>query len=119
MEDNFKKPSELKPDVVIDIDDVMDTKIKMLHCHTTQMYEWLPWMDGNLDQVPKDECERLKWLTEKQYKRDGKIADRFRKNLIERYGEVRGAKIKCAEAFEISEYGAQIPPEKMSCFFPF
>lgn len=26
------------------------------------MYEWLPWVDSNLDRVPKDPKARKKWL---------------------------------------------------------
>ena len=61
MADGFKKPLPFKPDVVIDTEEYLDEKAKMLYCHESQFFEWLPWLDGELDQVPKDEKGRLQW----------------------------------------------------------
>ena len=38
-----------RPDIAVSIDDVVDKKIDMLDAHVSQMYEWLPWVDGALD----------------------------------------------------------------------
>ena len=46
LSDNFQKPQPFSPDVVIAIDEVIEKKIDMLHCHTSQMYEWLPFKRG-------------------------------------------------------------------------
>ena len=43
--------------------------------------------------------------------RFAKTAARFRKELIERYGEEKGSKIRYAEAYELCPYGTQ-PDEK-------
>ncbi|MGC2198337.1 MAG: hypothetical protein WA628_26945 [Terriglobales bacterium] len=40
------------------IDDVFEKKIDMLDAHVSQFYEWLPWTQGQLSQVPKDREER-------------------------------------------------------------
>src|SRR5438093_2882671 len=53
-EDRFQKPAPFRPDVVIAIDDVWDKKVAGLDAHVSQVYEWLPWVDGKLDSVPKD-----------------------------------------------------------------
>ena len=37
--------------------------------------------------------------------RFAKTAARFRKQLIEQYGQERGSRIRYAEAYEVSEYG--------------
>ncbi|MBR0360704.1 MAG: hypothetical protein IIX21_06315 [Clostridia bacterium] len=42
----------------------------------------------------------------------------FRKELIERYGEERGKKIRYAEAFEVCEYGEKLTDELKEKFFP-
>ena len=34
----------------------------MYHQHTSQMYEWLPFNQGILDQVPAGDKERREWL---------------------------------------------------------
>ena len=47
------------------------------------------------------------------------IADRFRKELKQWYGEERGAAVKHAEAFEICEYGRRPDREELKQLFPF
>ncbi len=119
MSDNFRDPSEFRPDIIIDIDDAVDFKMRMLHCHTSQFYEWLPYLAKTLDQVPESDDERLKWLTEQRAANDIGIADKYRDLLIERYGEERGRNVKHAEAFQISEYGGKLPKEKINEYFMF
>jgi hypothetical protein len=46
-------------------------------------------------------------------------ADRFRKKLIELYGEELGKKVRYAEAFEICEYGRRPNAEQIRMLFPF
>jgi LmbE family N-acetylglucosaminyl deacetylase len=116
--DRFKKPMDFMPDLVVSIDDVMDKKVQMLDCHKSQVYEWLPWSDGILDKVPREQNERYEWLFDRLVKRDEKVADHCRQKLIERYGRETGEHIKCAEAFEISEYGRQMAPEELDSIFP-
>jgi LmbE family N-acetylglucosaminyl deacetylase len=117
MSDGFTHPEAFKPDVVIDIDDVIEKKIDMYHQHTSQMYEWLPFNRGILDQVPKTEAERRAWLGT-QYKSNWD-ATPYRAKLIELYGKDRGSKIKYCEAFEDSEYGTRLTKENMHHYFPF
>ena len=62
MSDGFIHPEPFAADVAIDIDDVIEKKMDMYHQHTSQMYEWLPFNRGNLDEVPKGEKERREWL---------------------------------------------------------
>jgi LmbE family N-acetylglucosaminyl deacetylase len=56
--DSFTQPQPFRSDIVVDIDDVYDKKIDMLDAHVSQVYEWLPWHHGALEQVPKDPAER-------------------------------------------------------------
>ena len=51
-----------RPDIAVSIDDVVDKKIDALDAHVSQVYEWLAWHAGNLDQVPKDPAARKAWL---------------------------------------------------------
>ena len=64
FEDHFQKPAPFRPDVAINIDDTFEKKMDALDAHVSQMYEWLPWVDGKLDSVPKDPVARRKWLAE-------------------------------------------------------
>ena len=64
FQDGFQRPNPFRPDIAVSIDDVIDKKIDMLDAHVSQFYEWLPWVDGNLDKVPKEPAERKRWLRE-------------------------------------------------------
>jgi LmbE family N-acetylglucosaminyl deacetylase len=113
--DRFQRPQPFRPDIAISIDDVFDKKIDALDAHVSQVYEWLPWVDGILDQVPKDKVERKKWLAQM---RTRSIPEDFRKSLVKWYGGDRAAGIKQVEAFEVCEYGLQPKDEDIRRLFP-
>ena len=117
--DDFKKPAPFDPSVVVDIDDVFETKIEILNCHKSQFYEWLPWIGRYENEIPADENGRFQWLSKIKAAQYSELADKYRNKLIERYGEEKGSKVKYAEAFEISEYGAELTSEQLSEYFPF
>jgi len=119
VEDRFSRPSPFAPDVVVDIDPVVEKKVDMYHCHTSQMYEWLPYNMGILDQVPEGDAARRAWLATRQKAQWKKTADRFRAKLVELYGSEKGAKVQHAEAFEVSEYGSMPSKEELALLFPF
>ena len=137
-EDRFKNP-EFKCDVVIDMDEEIDVKLKIADLNVSQVYEWLPYTHGEEDDVPKGKEERFEWLkgmnitsetTDEEIMaaprgaraygvRFAKVAVRFRKELIEKYGEEKGSKVRYAEVFEVSEYGKPITEELKKTLFPF
>lgn len=125
-EDGFSNPA-FKGDFVFDIDDVVDIKMKLADFNESQVYEWLPYTYG--ETVPETPEARFEWLKGMDITADttdeevmaakrgylvrfAKTAARFRKELVERYGEEKGSKVRFAEAFELSEYGSK-PDEKM------
>ena len=108
MPDMFRRPYPLVGDVVIDISDQLDTIIQMLACHTSQVFEFLPFNQGIADQVPGDASARLSWLRQWYVSLIRARADRFRDALIQTYGPQRGERIECVEAFEISEYASPL-----------
>jgi LmbE family N-acetylglucosaminyl deacetylase len=114
--DGFQRPNPFRPDVAVAIDSVVDRKIRGLDAHTSQMYEWLPWVDGILDSVPKEPAARLAWLREQ---RSGKpIADEVRAALRRWYG-ARADAVKDAETFEVCEYGRRPSDADLRRLFPF
>ncbi len=136
--DHFKYPP-FTPDVVVDIDSVIEKKYEMFNCHVSQVYEWLPFTHGELAEVPSDPKERLEWLksprvprdrvlsyeelTAKKYTRhceykEAVYASKYRDELVKRYGE-KGKKVIFAEAYECSEYGTQLNAENVKTLFPF
>jgi LmbE family N-acetylglucosaminyl deacetylase len=115
--DGFIHPEPFKPDVCVDIDDVIEKKMDIYHQHKSQMYEWLPFNSGRLAQVPASDSDRRKWLGETR--KGGSDASPYRNKLIELYGEERGGKIVYCEAFQDSGYGTPLTKENMSYYFPF
>lgn len=99
-QDNFKKPSPFDPTLVVDITDVIDRKMKALACHESQVFEWLPWIEGDTRSIPAGPKERIEWLKA-------------------RWGHVYGRKDQYLEAFEVSEYGGKLTRELAATIFPF
>lgn len=116
FQDNFQRPNPFRPDIAISIDDVAEKKIDALDAHASQVYEWLPWVDGRLEEVPKDPVERKNWLSAQRQKRQ--ITPAIRTSLMKWYGPEVGNKVKNAEAFEICEYGRQPSEQDIKQLFP-
>ena len=116
FEDGFQKPNPFGPDVAVSIDDVIDKKIDMMDAHVSQMYEWLPWVAGTLETVPKDPTARRRWLGET---RAGRPTPAVRAMLVKWYGPEKGNAVRYAEAFEICEYGTRPDQAMIRKLFPF
>src|SRR6266513_585023 len=86
FEDDFQRPNPFRPDVAVDIDSVFMNKIRALDAHVSQVYEWLPWVDGLLDQVPKDPAERLNWLASRP---EQPMGTALRQSLEKWYGPAK------------------------------
>ncbi len=114
-QDNFQKPSPFRPDIVVALDDVWDRKVNALDAHVSQFYEWLPWVDHRLNEVPKDPAERKRWLSGMRVQ---KLSDAARATLVRRYGAQRAADVKYTESFELCEYGRQPSIEELDKIFP-
>jgi len=114
-EDGFQKPAPFRPDVVVAIDDVWEAKVNALDAHTSQMYEWLPWVDGRLSEVPKEPAARKKWLAESPERR---MSDEIRAALEKRYGPDRARQVRRWEAFELCEYGSRASLDELNRLFP-
>lgn len=118
--DGFTIPTPFEPDVVIDVTPVEAAKLDALHCHESQMYEWLPYTFGELDAVPESDADRRAWLENDGVEHlvsvtEMNVADRFREALRERYDDADS--ITHAEAIEISEYGAPLTTERREQLF--
>lgn len=120
--DAFQKPYPFATDCTVTVDSVFDLKIQQLAAHESQFFEWLPWLDGKLEEVPaaKDTEARLQWL-EGYFKwlHTPSIAEREQKALAQRYGEEELEKICQVEAFELCEYGEQPVAGEFQGLFPF
>ena len=116
FQDGFQRPNPFRPDVAIAIDDVIEKKLDMMDAHVSQFYEWLPWVAGSLDSVPKDPAARRKWLKDT---RAGQPSAAVREALVKWYGPEAGKAVRYAEAFEICEYGTRPDEAMLRKLFPF
>jgi LmbE family N-acetylglucosaminyl deacetylase len=117
--DGFQKPYPFQPSVAVDVTDVLDCIVDMLHCHESQFYEWLPYGSGSLEQVPHAEASRREWLAAKVRGRLQSQADVYRDLLLRIYGSECGSRVRYAEAFEACEYGAPLDAAALRRLFPF
>jgi LmbE family N-acetylglucosaminyl deacetylase len=115
FQDFFQRPNSFRPDIAIDITSVFEQKMDALDAHQSQVYEWLPWIGGYADQVPKNAVDRRKWLATN---RVVKITPEVRKSLELWYGKEKATQVKHAEAFEICEYGTQPSEDDVRRLFP-
>lgn len=115
FQDFFQRPNPFRPDIAIDISSVFEQKVHALDAHASQFYEWLPWIGGYSEQVPKNIADREKWLATN---RAVTITPEVRTSLEKWYGKEKAAAIKHAESFEICEYGKQPKEEELRKLFP-
>jgi len=118
--DRFQKPNPFEPDVVISIDEVIDKKLEALVQLESQFVEGC--VTGNEGLIPKNETERAaahQRVRDSFRSRFAATADEYRSKLIETYGDKQGKEVRCAEAFELCEYGRQPSPAELKQLFPF
>jgi LmbE family N-acetylglucosaminyl deacetylase len=115
FQDNFQRPNPFRPDVAVTIDDVFDKKVAAFDAHVSQFYEWLPWVDGRLDQVPKDPEARRKWVASQRVR---PISAATFASLTKWYGAERAKQARYVECFELCEYGRQPDDDEIRRLFP-
>ena len=115
--DDFRDVSPFRADIAIPIDDVMDRKVDMVAAHESQVFEWLPYNAGRLEQVPpataagaRRELIRSQMESRGAYRRNRVAAS------LEKW--VGPNSVKYAEAFQICEYGRVPSEEEMRSLFP-
>ena len=101
--DRFQYPRPFQPDWVFDVGDVLSGVVELLHCHASQVYEWLPFTRG----TTAPENNRRQWLKQWYSKRPQNIARQFAKPPT-----------SYAEAFEISEYGGKFDAQAFAFVTP-
>ena len=118
--DHFQRPDPFRPDLVVDIDDVLDRKLAALDVLESQFFEG--GANGSAALIPRDAAgreARRRQVREGFLGRAQGVARQFRKRLVELYGRERGAKVGSAEAFQVCEYGSQPTNAELRRLFPF
>nr|WP_319512477.1 PIG-L family deacetylase [uncultured Draconibacterium sp.] len=113
--DNFQKPNPFQPDIAVDISAVYDKKVYGMAAHESQFFEWLPWLNGQLDGMPDNEQERLEWLGKMRLIT---ITPAMRKSLEKWYSAETAEQATAVEAFEICEFGRHPSDEEIRTLFP-
>jgi len=114
FEDRFQRPNPFRPDVTVDISSVIDKKVHALSAHESQYFEWLPWIGGYYEEVPKDHSQWEGWMLKRQ---DREITPALKQSLEKWYG-TKASSVKYVEAFEVCEYGKQPTTEDLKKIFP-
>jgi len=120
LRDAFTHPSELRPDIVVDVGAEMDQLLTALCAHESQFFEWLVFDKQIAEPVPST-LEGRKAFIERHWMAPRKTydAERFRARLAEVYGAQRAARVRYAEPYELSEYGYQPSAAEVNQLFPF
>lgn len=116
MGDLFTRPNPLRPDVLLDVSHEFDLAVQMAACHQSQFFQWLPYHDGQLDQVPADKGHRHEWLAARFRKLHQCRREHFQTAIV-----ARGQKLDeltAIEAYEISEYARQVDAQRLAELFP-
>lgn len=115
-QDHFTKPYPFVPDIVVDISEMIDRKMEAVALHESQIFEWLPFIEGYLDTVPEGKEERLRWVKEKW----SKVGINHRiPELSKKPGLESLSNAQYIEAFERCEYGGRLTHENVGKLFPF
>ena len=107
--DDFRDLVPFRADIAVPIDDVIEQKIDMVCAHVSQVFEWLPYNAGNLEQVPPESDPAARREMIAQYIRAQ--GEHRRNNVSATLDKLFGSyQAKYAEAFQICEYG-RVPDE--------
>ena len=112
--DRFVEPRPHRADAAVEIDSVKEEKLTALSHHVSQMFEWLPWADGNrdFDASRLSEQEKRDYIEIRHLGRQKTAADDNRARLIAAYGEEKGSSVVYAETFEQSPYSRTVSNEE-------
>lgn len=94
--DRFTYPRPFRADWVIDTSASIGGVVELLHCHASQVYEWLPYTHN----IEVPEHNRKAWLRDWYAIRPKTIADKY-----------ASGDVTHAEAYEVSEYGGVFKPD--------
>ena len=109
MVDLFTRPCPFRADIVLDVSEEQETVLDMLSCHQSQVFDWLPWIEGIRDQVPTGDEDRRVWLRQWFLAKARPRLDAFWKKQT--------TPPTLIEAYEISEYAGKPTPQTLSRLF--
>jgi LmbE family N-acetylglucosaminyl deacetylase len=115
--DGFQDPKPFNPTLVVGIDDVAEKKWQCVSAMPSQFGDKDSWQGRTLPNVPDGDRERQTYLLELVKKRNTAVAEQYRDRLRAMYGPEAANKVRYAEAFQLSQYGRQVPVEELKRLF--
>jgi N-acetylglucosamine malate deacetylase 1 len=115
--DAFQDPKPFDPTLVVGIDDVAEKKWQCVAAMPSQFGDKDSWQGRTLPNVPEGDRERQAYLLDLVKKRNAAVADQYRDRLAGLYGSDSGKQVRYAEAFQLSQYGRQVPVEELKRLF--
>jgi hypothetical protein len=116
--DGFQDPKPFEPHLVVDIDASADKKWGCVSAMPSQFADKDSWGGRYGLNVPQGDAERAAHILAGHQRRSAAVADQYRAKLIELYGQERGSRVKYAEAFQLNQYGRQVPVDQLKQMFP-
>ncbi len=115
--DDFRDTVPFRADIAVPIDDVMEQKIDMVAAHVSQVFEWLPYNAGRLEQTPPatDAAARQNLIAEQMQARGAHRREATRETIEKWFG---ACPARYVEAFQICEYGRVPDDEELRSLFP-
>jgi LmbE family N-acetylglucosaminyl deacetylase len=110
MVDMFTRPVGFRADFVLDATEHLEGILKMLACHESQFFEWIPWIE-RIQDMPTEPKAWATWMKRFYLERTAGRGSRFW-NLD--WGPVP----LLIEAYEISEYAGKLPTSVQDRLFP-
>ena len=111
-------PKAFAPHVVVDIDAVVDKKLACVSAMPSQFGDADSWQGRTLPGLPPDDAGRKAKILETVKGWLSASANQYRSQLIARYGQARGAKVRYAEAFQLNQYGRQVTTDELQALLP-
>jgi hypothetical protein len=120
-QDRFQKPNPFAADIAVGIDSVIEKKLDAAVALASQTLEG--GCNGDVRLYPEDNPAKRK-VREQEVRQNfdqrfASTANRFRKELVDWYGQEQAKKIIYAEAFEICEYGRRPSKQEIRKLFSF
>jgi N-acetylglucosamine malate deacetylase 1 len=119
--DDFRDLIPFRPEIVVPIDAVIEQKIDMLCAHVSQVYEWLPYNAGRLDQIPpeSDSAGRRERTAAWVHVRGAGLRARTAATMETLFGaDAKHLEAQYVEAFQICEYGRVPAAAELRALFP-
>ena len=118
---SYKPASDMNLVVIVPVDNYIEKKLRCVHLHASQVYEWLPWIEKTADpsDIPTDEEGRLDFLRNRYLSEWEQVCLNYLPIISDQAVKSCLRKIRYVEAFEASSWGFALTVDNVGEYFPF